>query len=66
MSDVQRPTEHLKRDVSRQGGALFATVLHLWPYIWPADRRDLKNRVVFATVLIFAAKFATIAVPFTF
>jgi ABC-type transport system involved in Fe-S cluster assembly fused permease/ATPase subunit len=66
MSDIQRPTEHLKRDVSGQGGALFATLVHLWPYIWPADRRDLKNRVVFATALIFAAKFATIAVPFTF
>ena len=66
MIDFQRPTEHLKRDVSGQGGALFATLLHLWPYIWPADRRDLKNRVVFASALIFAAKFATIAVPFTF
>jgi ABC-type transport system involved in Fe-S cluster assembly fused permease/ATPase subunit len=66
MIDLQRPTEHLKRDVSGQGGALFATLLHLWPYIWPADRRDLKNRVVFASALIFAAKFATIAVPFTF
>src|SRR5689334_7321065 len=66
MSDIQRPTEHLKRDVSGQGRALFATLVHLWPYIWPADRRDLKNRVIFATALIFAAKFATIAVPFTF
>ncbi len=45
---------------------MFATLVHLWPYIWPADRRDLKTRVIFATVLLFAAKFATIAVPFTF
>jgi ATP-binding cassette, subfamily B, heavy metal transporter len=66
MIDFQRPTEHLKRDVSGKGGALTSTLLHLWPYIWPADRRDLKDRVVFATVLIFAAKFATVAVPFTF
>jgi ABC-type transport system involved in Fe-S cluster assembly fused permease/ATPase subunit len=66
MMDFQRPTEHLKRDVSGKGGALFSTLLHLWPYIWPTNRRDLKNRVAFATVLIFAAKFATIAVPFTF
>ena len=43
-----------------------ATLVHLWPYIWPAERRDLKLRVVFATVLLFLAKFATIAVPFTF
>jgi len=41
-------------------------LVHLWPYIWPADRRDLKGRVLFAMVLIFAAKLATIAVPFTF
>jgi hypothetical protein len=28
--------------------------------------RDLKARVLFATVLIFVAKLATVAVPFTF
>jgi ATP-binding cassette, subfamily B, heavy metal transporter len=48
------------------GGNLVATVVNLWPYIWPADRRDLKTRVVFATVLLFIAKLATVAVPFTF
>ena len=47
-------------------GNLVATIVNLWPYIWPADRRDLKARVVFATVLLFLAKLATIAVPFTF
>ncbi len=45
---------------------MFSTLINLWPYIWPADRADLKARVMFATVLIFAAKLATIAVPFTF
>jgi len=54
------------RDMKADGGALFSTLLHLWPYIWPADRADLKARVGFATVLIFAAKLATVAVPFTF
>jgi ATP-binding cassette subfamily B protein len=52
--------------VTADGGAMFSTLVRLWPYIWPADRRDLKARVVFATVLLFVAKFATIAVPFTF
>jgi ATP-binding cassette subfamily B protein len=66
MSDFQRPTEHLKREVDDDGGALLSTLFRLWPYIWPTDRRDLKGRVVFATVLLFLAKFATIAVPFTF
>jgi ATP-binding cassette subfamily B protein len=52
--------------VSADSGALFATLLHMWPYIWPSDRRDLKERVVFATLLIFVGKLATVAVPFTF
>src|SRR5580658_6653336 len=59
MSDLQRPT-------NTDGAALLSTVFQLWPYIWPTDRRDLKGRVIFATVLLFLAKFATIAVPFTF
>jgi ATP-binding cassette subfamily B protein len=50
----------------RGGGNLVATIVSLWPYIWPADRRDLKARVIFATVLLFVAKLATVAVPFTF
>ena len=65
MHDIKHPPQP-RREVSARGAALFSTLFHLWPYIWPADRRDLKARVVFATVLIFAAKLATIAVPFTF
>jgi ATP-binding cassette, subfamily B, heavy metal transporter len=45
---------------------LARTLMHLWPYIWPSERRDLKLRVFAATVLLFLAKLATIAVPFTF
>src|SRR5262250_2791920 len=47
-------------------GGLVTMLVHLWPYIWPSDRRDLKLRVLAATVLLFLAKLATIAVPFTF
>jgi ATP-binding cassette subfamily B protein len=54
------------RNVSAERGALLRTLVHLWPYIWPSDRRDLKLRVLLATVLLLAAKLATIAVPFTF
>ena len=43
-----------------------ATVIHLWPYIWPSDRADLKLRVLGAMVLLLAAKLATVAVPFTY
>lgn len=52
--------------MSADGGALIRTLVRLWPYIWPSDRRDLKGRVILATVLLFGAKLATMAVPFTF
>jgi len=52
--------------ISASRGALFSTLVHLWPYIWPSGRRDLKLRVLGAMVLLVAAKLATIAVPFTF
>ncbi len=52
--------------VSSERGALLRTVVHLWPYIWPSDRSDLKLRVLGAMVLLLAAKLATIAVPFTY
>jgi ATP-binding cassette subfamily B protein len=57
----------MKREVSATGGdALWRTLYHLWPYIWPTDRRDLKQRVLLSFVLLLVAKLATIAVPFTF
>src|SRR6202045_3272913 len=45
---------------------LIGTLAHLWPYIWPGDRADLKMRVVWSMVLLLVAKVATLAVPFTF
>jgi ABC-type transport system involved in Fe-S cluster assembly fused permease/ATPase subunit len=45
---------------------LAGTLAHLWPYIWPGDRADLKMRVVWSVVLLLVAKLATLAVPFTF
>jgi ATP-binding cassette subfamily B protein len=47
-------------------GTLLSTLLHLWPYIWPGDRPDLKLRVVGSMVLLLFAKLATVAVPFTY
>ena len=61
----RRPAEG-ESHVSANRGALLATLVHLWPYIWPSDRRDLKQRVVWSLALLLAAKLATIAVPFTF
>src|ERR671930_890159 len=45
---------------------LIGTLVHLWPYIWPHDRADLKMRVVWSMVLLLVAKLATLSVPFTF
>src|ERR1700689_2980692 len=45
---------------------LIGTLVHLWPYIWPSDRADLKMRVVWPMVLLLVAKLATLSVPFTF
>jgi ATP-binding cassette, subfamily B, heavy metal transporter len=47
-------------------GVLWRNLARLWPYIWPSDRPDLKLRVVGAIALLFVAKLATVAVPFTF
>jgi len=67
MESYPRSTEAFKRDVSADGGAsLLAIMRGLWPYIWPADRRDLKLRVAAAMALLLAAKLATITVPFMF
>jgi len=62
-----RSTRGLKREVSADGAAsLLRTVVVLWPYIWPSDRRDLKLRVWVTMALLLVAKIATMAVPFTF
>jgi ATP-binding cassette subfamily B protein len=54
-------TPDLKAEAS-----LPTTVKHLWPYIWPADRADLKARVIGAMALLLIAKLITIAVPYSF
>jgi ATP-binding cassette subfamily B protein len=53
-------------DRSIEQATLIGTLAHLWPYIWPGDRVDLKMRVVWSVVLLLIAKVATLAVPFTF
>src|SRR5512132_3303254 len=66
MTDHHHRISESESGVSANRGALLKTIIHLWPYIWPSDRRDLKLRVIGSLVLLLAAKLATIAVPFTF
>ncbi len=56
----------MRREISASGGSLLRTLRRLWPFIWPADRRDLQMRVLLSAVLLVLAKLATVAVPFTF
>ncbi len=60
-SEAQNPASS-----SPEKATLIGTLVHLWPYIWPGDRTDLKMRVVWSMVLLLVAKLATLSVPFTF
>lgn len=67
MSDhPHQPTPNSDSGASANRGTLLTTIIHLWPYIWPSDRGDLKLRVIGSLFLLLAAKLATISVPFTF
>ncbi|MEW6257636.1 MAG: ABC transporter ATP-binding protein/permease [Pseudomonadota bacterium] len=68
MADLSKPGASRRsfKAVSAAGGALFATVRALWPYLWPSERADLRMRVIATLALIFLAKLATLAVPFFF
>ncbi|MFN0219914.1 MAG: ABCB family ABC transporter ATP-binding protein/permease [Hyphomicrobium sp.] len=37
----------------------------LWPYVWPDDRPDLRQTVVWSLLLILIAKIVTVSVPYT-
>src|SRR5215510_1696848 len=63
---VTPPPIAQKAVISPDRASLFTTLIHLWPFIWPADRADLKLRVAAAMLLLLIAKLATVAVPFTF
>src|SRR5437879_6432674 len=65
-SPQQDAQETPTSDKSIEQATLIGTLAHLWPYIWPSDRTDLKMRVVWSVVLLLIAKLATLSVPFTF
>lgn len=56
----------MAKTVSAESGSTLRTIANLWPYMWPADRADLKARVVWATVFLIAAKLILVAVPYFF
>lgn len=54
------------KTVSADDGNPMQTLINLWPYMWPADRWDLKMRVVWATVFLLISKFVLLLVPYFF
>ena len=65
--NIHQPAQpRAPKPLPAERGALLRTLVLLWPYIWPSDRPDLKLRVLGAMALLFVAKLATIAVPFTY
>jgi len=52
--------------VIQPGSGFFATFHALWPYLWPADRADLRGRVVAAFALMVCGRLVLMGVPFTF
>ncbi|WP_127145723.1 ABCB family ABC transporter ATP-binding protein/permease [Pelagibacterium montanilacus] len=55
-----------QRSVSADQGALVSTIRNLWAYIWPADRPDLRRRVMLAIGALALAKVASTLVPFAY
>ena len=54
------------KTVSAESGSTLRTLANLWPYMWPADRTDLKVRVAWATLFLVLAKLILVLVPYFF
>jgi ATP-binding cassette subfamily B protein len=52
--------------ITADRGRAVQTIANLWPYMWPADRPDLKQRVLVAFLAMIAAKIITVLVPYTY
>ena len=51
-SQADAPANEPVTATSPEKATLAGTLVHLWPYIWPHDRSDLKMRVVWSLVLL--------------
>ncbi|MCM2292002.1 ABC transporter ATP-binding protein/permease [Allorhizobium sp. BGMRC 0089] len=54
------------KTVSADNSNPWRTIVNLWPYMWPEGRRDLKMRVLIASVFLVLAKLVLILVPYFF
>ncbi len=63
---VTRTSNLASKTVSADQGNPLGTLKNLWPYMWPADRPDLKLRVLWATLFLLLSKIVLISVPYFF
>lgn len=52
--------------VNASDAGLMNTLANLWPYMWPADRPDLKRRVIYASIFMLLAKVVTVFIPYLY
>lgn len=64
--DAAKKNRQSATQISTEDGDLVSTIRNLWPYIWPADRPELKQRVWLAFAALVVAKIVTVYVPFMY
>nr|WP_319388891.1 ABC transporter ATP-binding protein/permease [uncultured Cohaesibacter sp.] len=62
---ISRPGNESVKDIDAEASA-FSTLRKLWPYIWPADRSDLKMRVALAVAALALGKVINVLTPYFF
>nr|WP_321525375.1 ABC transporter ATP-binding protein/permease [uncultured Cohaesibacter sp.] len=62
---ISRPGNESGKDIDAEASA-FSTLRKLWPYIWPADRSDLKMRVALAVAALALGKIINVLTPYFF
>ncbi|WP_319498145.1 ABC transporter ATP-binding protein/permease [uncultured Cohaesibacter sp.] len=62
---ISRPGNESTKDIDAEASA-FSTLRKLWPYIWPANRQDLKMRVALAVTALALGKIINVLTPYFF
>lgn len=64
--DAAKKNKRSATQISTEDGDLVSTIRNLWPYMWPSDRPELKQRVWLAFAALVVAKIVTVYVPFIY
>lgn len=64
--DAAEKNKQSATQISTEDGDLVSTIRNLWPYMWPTDRPELKQRVWLAFAALVVAKIVTVYVPFMY